>query len=145
MPIVSLAKREEELFLLGHAEPLRLPRRSPALRVLQQARDEAHRFAITFQRKRRSLRTMTSELLRVPGIGEAKRRRLLEAFGSLQGVRDASPEAIAALPGFGRKIADRIVDVLQRSSPTAAPAAEGNQESEPHAAPDTADTPSEIT
>ena len=145
MPIVSLAKREEELFLLGHAEPLRLPRRSPALRVLQQARDEAHRFAITFQRKRRSLRTMTSELLRVPGIGEAKRRRLLEAFGSLQGVRDASPEAIAALPGFGRKIADRIVDALQRSSPTAAPAAEGNQESESHAAPDTADTPSEIT
>jgi len=150
MPIVSLAKREEELFQLGRAEPLRLPRRSPALRVLQQARDEAHRFAITFQRKRRSLRTMTSELLRVPGIGEAKRRALLEAFGSLQGVRDASSDAIAALPGFGRKIAERIVEALQRSSPTAAPvpepAAEANQDdSESHIASHTADTSSDIT
>jgi excinuclease ABC subunit C len=119
MPIISLAKREEEIFLLGETEPLRLSRRSPALRVLQQARDEAHRFAITFQRKRRSMRTMTSELLRIPGVGEAKRRQLLEAFGSLQGVRDAAPEAIAALPGFGQKIADRIVTALRESSPTA--------------------------
>jgi excinuclease ABC subunit C len=150
MPIVSLAKREEELFLLGRPDPLRLPRRSPALRVLQQARDEAHRFAITFQRKRRSLRTMTSELLRVPGIGEAKRRQLLEAFGSLQGVRDASPEAIAALPGFGRKTADRIVEALQRSSPTAAPVeaptTESEQDhSESQAVSHTADNPSDIT
>jgi len=119
MPIISLAKREEEIFVLGDSEPLRLSRRSPALRVLQQARDEAHRFAITFQRKRRSMRTMTSELLRIPGVGEAKRRQLLEAFGSLQGVRDAAPEAIAALPGFGQKIADRIVTALRESSPTA--------------------------
>jgi excinuclease ABC subunit C len=117
MPIVSLAKREEEVFLLGRAEPLRLSRRSPALRVLQQARDEAHRFAVTFQRKRRSMRTMTSELLRVPGIGESKRRQLLEAFGSLQGVRDASAADIAALPGFGHKTAERIVDALRRSAP----------------------------
>jgi excinuclease ABC subunit C len=73
---------------------------------------------------------MTSELLRVPGIGEAKRRQLLEAFGSLQGVRDASREAIAALPGFGRKTADRIVEALQRSSPTAAPVAAPTAESE---------------
>jgi excinuclease ABC subunit C len=123
MPIISLAKREEEIFLLGQPDPLRLSRRSPALRVLQQARDEAHRFAITFQRKRRSMRTMTSELLRIPGVGEAKRRQLLGAFGSLQGVRDAAPEAIAALPGFGQKIADRIVTALRESSPTA-PAAE---------------------
>ncbi len=146
MPIVSLAKREEELFLLGRPEPLRLPRRSPALRVLQQARDEAHRFAITFQRKRRSLRTMTSELLRVPGIGEAKRRQLLEAFGSLQGVRDAAPEAIAALPGFGRKTAERIVEALQRSAPTAPPAAATTAEVEhDHSDSSTNDTPSEIT
>jgi excinuclease ABC subunit C len=120
MPIVSLAKREEEIFVLGRAESLRLSRRSPALRVLQQARDEAHRFAITFQRKRRAVRTITSELLRIPGVGEAKRRQLLEAFGSLQGVRDAGAEAIAALPGFGPKIAERIVGVLRDTSPTAA-------------------------
>lgn len=119
MPIVSLAKREEEIFVLGRPEPLRLSRRSPALRVLQQARDEAHRFAITFQRKRRTVRTITSELLRIPGVGDAKRRQLLAAFGSLQGVRDAGPEAIAALPGFGQKIAERIIAVLRDNSPTA--------------------------
>ena len=119
MPIISLAKREEEIFVLGRAESLRLPRRSPALRVLQQARDEAHRFAITFQRKRRTMRTVTSELLRIPGVGESKRRQLLATFGSLQGVRDAAPEAIAALPGFGQKTAERIVAVLHNNSPTA--------------------------
>jgi excinuclease ABC subunit C len=112
MPTISLAKREEEIFLHGRSDPLRLPRRSPALRVLQQARDEAHRFAVTFQRKRRSVRTITSELLRIPGIGAAKRRQLLEVFGSLQGVRDASLEAIAALPGFGTKTAEKIVRAL---------------------------------
>src|SRR3712207_1356682 len=89
-----------------------MPRRSPALRLLQQARDEAHRFAVTFQRKRRSARTITSELLRIPGIGEKKRRQLLEAFGSLQGVRDASPEAIAALPGFSLASARRLLASL---------------------------------
>jgi excinuclease ABC subunit C len=119
MPIISLAKREEEIFVLGRPESLKLPRRSPALRVLQQARDEAHRFAITFQRKRRSLRTVTSELLRIPGVGEAKRRQLLAAFGSLQGVREAAPEAIAALPGFGQKTAERVLESLRKSSPTA--------------------------
>jgi len=117
MPMISLAKREEEIYMIGRSEPLRLSRRSQALRVLQQARDEAHRFAITFQRKRRTMRTVTSELLKVPGIGDAKRRALLEAFGSLQGVREASIEAIAALPGFGSKTAERIVAALRESSP----------------------------
>ena len=127
MPIASLAKREEEVFLLGRGDPLRLSRRSPALRVLQQARDEAHRFAVTFQRKRRSMRTMTSELLRVPGIGEAKRRQLLEAFGSLQGVRDASVAEIAALPGFGDKTAERILDALRRSAPVPVSTADSSE------------------
>ncbi len=121
MPIISLAKREEEIFVLGQSDSLRLPRRSPALRVLQQARDEAHRFAITFQRKRRAVRTMTSELLRIPGVGESKRRQLLAAFGSLQGVRDAKPEDIAALPGFGQKTAERILEVLRGTAPDALP------------------------
>jgi excinuclease ABC subunit C len=112
LPLISLAKREEEIFMVGRPESLRLPRRSPALRVLQQARDEAHRFAITFQRKRRAMRTVTSELLRIPGVGERKRRQLLEAFGSLEGVRTASLEAIAALPGFSIKSAARIQAAL---------------------------------
>jgi excinuclease ABC subunit C len=119
MPLISLAKREEEIFVVGRPESLRLSRRSPALRVLQQARDEAHRFAITFQRKRRAVRTITSELLRIPGVGENKRRQLLEAFGSLQGVRDATPEAIGALPGFSVKSAEKILATLRASSPTA--------------------------
>jgi excinuclease ABC subunit C len=138
MPIISLAKREEEIFVLGRADSLRLSRRSPALRVLQQARDEAHRFAITFQRKRRAARTVTSELLRIPGVGESKRRQLLAAFGSLQGVREATPEAIAALPGFGQKTAERILEVLRGSAPDApsahTPAVEQSVESTEDAA-----------
>jgi excinuclease ABC subunit C len=115
LPIVSLAKREEEIFLLGRSESLRLPRRSPALRMLQQARDEAHRFAITFQRKRRTVRTITSELLRIPGIGDNKRRLLLTTFGSLAGIRAATAEQIAELPGFSVKGAQRVLDALRES------------------------------
>ena len=112
LPLISLAKREEEIFMVGRSDSLRLPRRSPALRVLQQSRDEAHRFAITFQRKRRTMRTVTSELLRIPGVGERKRRQLLEAFGSLEGVRRAPLEAIAALPGFSSRSAAKIQAAL---------------------------------
>ncbi|MEO7456838.1 MAG: excinuclease ABC subunit UvrC, partial [Gemmatimonadaceae bacterium] len=126
LPMVSLAKREEEIFLLGRSESLRLPRRSPALRMLQQARDEAHRFAITFQRKRRSVRTITSELLRIPGIGDSKRRALLTAFGSVQGIREATPEQIAAVPGFSVKSAGKILSGLRATDALApgAPAGE---------------------
>jgi excinuclease ABC subunit C len=112
LPIISLAKRDEEIFLPGKSESLRLPRRSVALRLLQQARDESHRFAITYQRLRRAKRTVTSELLSIPGIGAARRSQLLRAFGSLEGVRTASAESIAALPGFSSKTAQRILDSL---------------------------------
>jgi excinuclease ABC subunit C len=111
--VVSIAKRNEELFVFGRMEPIRLNRRSPALRMLQQARDEAHRFAITYQRNRRSARTVTSELLRIPGIGEKKRRALLHAFGSLQGVREAPVEAIAAIPGFSIRSAEKLLGSLR--------------------------------
>jgi excinuclease ABC subunit C len=119
LPAISLAKRDEEVFLMGKSEPLRLARRSPALRLLQQARDEAHRFAVTYNRKRRAMRTVTSELLRIPGVGPSKRSALLRAFGSVQGVRDASLEQIAALPGFSPKAAQKILDALQAASPFA--------------------------
>jgi excinuclease ABC subunit C len=128
LSLISLAKREEEIFMVGRSDSLRLPRRSPALRVLQQARDEAHRFAITFQRKRRAMRTVTSELLRIPGVGDRKRRQLLEAFGSLEGVRTAAPEAIAALPGFSLKSAAKIQAALNGE---AAPAPDSSQREEP--------------
>ena len=113
LPIVSLAKREEEVFLPGRAESLRLPRRSPSLRLLQRARDEAHRFGLAYNRKRRTQRTITSELLSIPGIGPTKRRRLLERFGSLAGVRSASVAELASVPGFSQRQAERILDHLK--------------------------------
>jgi len=112
VPIVSLAKRDEEVFLPGQPDPLRLSRRSPSLKLLQRARDEAHRFAVGYSRKRRSARTITSELLRIPGVGPSRRRALLERFGSLAGVKTATPKEIAALPGFSTRLAERILDKL---------------------------------
>jgi len=112
IPLASLAKREEEVYLPDRAEPLRLARRSPSLKLLQRARDEAHRFAVTYSRRRRSKRTITSELLTVPGIGPQRRRMLLERFGSVAGVRTATPEEIASLPGFSRALAERLIDRL---------------------------------
>ncbi len=114
LPLASLAKREEEVFLPGRDTSLRLPARAPSLRLLQRARDEAHRFAITYSRKRRSQRTITSELLDIPGVGEKRRRLLLERFGSLAGVRLATPGEIAALPGFSLTLADRILEAVRR-------------------------------
>jgi excinuclease ABC subunit C len=116
-PLISLAKREEEVFLWGRAEPIRMSRRSPALRMLQQLRDEAHRFAITYNRKRRTMRTVTSELLKVPGIGPVKRRRLIQAFGSVQGVREAGEEAIAKVPGFNVEQARKLLQTLAENAP----------------------------
>ncbi len=116
LPIASLAKREEEVFLPDRAEPLRLPRRSPGLRLLQRVRDEAHRFAVTYSRKRRQQRTITSELLAIPGVGSARRRALLERFGSLAGVRSATAQEIAALPGFSWRLAERILQRLSEGA-----------------------------
>jgi excinuclease ABC subunit C len=112
LQLISLAKRDEEIYVVGRSDPIKLSRRSPGLRMLQQARDEAHRFAVTYNRKRRSLRTVTSELLSIPGIGPSRRRVLLQTFGSVQGVRDAKIEQIAALPGFSETTAQKLLDVL---------------------------------
>jgi excinuclease ABC subunit C len=112
LPIVGIAKREEEVFLPGRADPLKLSRRSPSLRLIQRARDEAHRFAVSFSRKRRAQRTLTSELLAIPGIGPTRRRVLLERFGSLAGVKTATRAEIAALPGFSGTLAERILERL---------------------------------
>ena len=120
LPLISLAKRDEEIFVRGKTDPLRLARRSPALRLLQQARDEAHRCAVTYNRKRRNIRTVTSELLRIPGIGPARRRVLLSTFGSIQGVRAASPQLIAELPGWSLNAAAKLLEALKLSDPTAA-------------------------
>jgi len=116
MAFAGLAKRDEEIYLPGRREPLRLPRRSPALKLLQRARDEAHRVAVTFNRKRRTVRTLTSELLNVPGVGPTRRRALLTRFGSLAGVRSASAEELSTVPGISRVIADRILQHLSEQS-----------------------------
>ncbi|MGH7525346.1 MAG: excinuclease ABC subunit UvrC [Gemmatimonadales bacterium] len=116
IPMVGLAKREEEVFLPGRAESLRLSRRSPALRLLQRARDEAHRFGLAYNRTRRTQRTITSELLNIPGVGPARRRKLLERFGSLAGVRSASVSELARVPGFSTRLAERVLSHLQGSA-----------------------------
>jgi excinuclease ABC subunit C len=109
-PLASLAKRDEEIYLPGRADPIRLPRSAPSLRLLQRARDEAHRFAVTFNRHTRSRRTITSALLDVPGVGPNRRRALLERFGSLAGVKTASVDEIATVPGISRTLAQRILE-----------------------------------
>ncbi len=116
LPIASLAKRDEEVFLPGRPEPLRLSRRSPSLRLLQRARDEAHRFGLAYSRKRRTQRTITSELLNVPGVGPARRRQLLERFGSLAGVKSATVSELSAVPGFSPALAERILSHLSAQS-----------------------------
>jgi excinuclease ABC subunit C len=108
-PVISLAKREEEVFVPGRSDPIRLPRRAAALRLLQRARDEAHRFAITYNRKLRTRRTITSELGQIPGIGASRQQALLERFGSLRGVRNASEAEIAAVPGIGPALARTVL------------------------------------
>lgn len=99
LPVVSLAKRDEEIYLQGQGDPLRLDRASPALHLLQRIRDEAHRFAVTRHRARRSRRTLTTALLDVPGVGPATARKLLRAFGSVDGVRKATESELAAVAG----------------------------------------------
>ena len=98
-PVASLAKREELLFVRGRSLPVALPRSSPVLQLVQRVRDEAHRFAVGFHRQARSKRTLHSELDDIPGIGPAKRRKLLSAFGSLRGVRGASEADLATVVG----------------------------------------------
>ncbi|HSJ26515.1 MAG TPA: excinuclease ABC subunit UvrC [Longimicrobiales bacterium] len=111
--LVSLAKREEDVFLAGRPDPLRLPRTSAALRLLQRLRDEAHRFAHDYNRKRMGKQTLRSELSAVPGIGPARQRALLERFGSVRALKAATAEEIAAVPGFSRKLASSLVETLR--------------------------------
>jgi excinuclease ABC subunit C len=113
IPLISLAKRDEEIYLPDREEPLRLSRRSPALRLLQRARDEAHRYGVAYNRNRRTARTVTSALLDIPGVGPNRRTLLLQTFGSLAGVKAASVADIAALPGFSTTLAQRILDTLR--------------------------------
>ena len=113
LPVAAIAKKEEIIFVRGREdEPIRLPGESPLLQLFQTMRDEAHRFAVTYHRKRRELRDFDSELLDIPGIGEVRRKVLLRAFGSLERVRSANFEELA--PYVGPKAAEQIIEYFRR-------------------------------
>jgi excinuclease ABC subunit C len=123
LPVVSLAKREEELFLEGRGEPILLDRHAPGLRLIQQVRDEAHRFAVSHHRKARSKARLTTPLTAIPGIGATTARRLLEQFGSTHAVRAASPEALAAAIGPAK--ARLVREALSAPEPVRDPGPDG--------------------
>jgi excinuclease ABC subunit C len=113
IPAAALAKRFEEVFLPGQSDAVRLPRGSEALYLLQRIRDEAHRFAIRYHRDLRSRASVRSAFDELPGVGPKRRQALLRTFGSVKRVRDAPVEQIAAVPGIGRALAEKIKATLE--------------------------------
>ena len=113
IPVIGLAKREEEIFLPGRSAPIRLPRKSEGLYLVQRIRDEAHRFAITAHRKRRSRLGLASQLDAIPGIGPARRKALLQHFGSIEAIRQASEAELADVPKMNARAAAAIKEHLQ--------------------------------
>jgi excinuclease ABC subunit C len=111
---VGIAKKEEVLFTRDRPDPIVLPEHDPALLLIQRIRDEAHRFAVTFHRKARSMRDLRSGLDDVPGIGARRRRALLTAFGSLAGVRRATREELESV--VGARAASAVLDYFARSA-----------------------------
>lgn len=136
VPVVALAKREEELFVPGWDEPVILPSGSASLYLIKRLRDEAHRFAVTYHREVRTKAMTASVLDTVPGVGPKRRKALLKAFGSVKRLREASAEEIAAVRGIPREVADDVAAALAGAR-TAAPSGYTD------AAPDPADRPSE--
>jgi excinuclease ABC subunit C len=116
VPVCGLAKRLEEVWLPSQEDPVILPRTSEGLYLLQRIRDEAHRFAITHHRSRRSKTMVESLLDDVPGLGEVRRKSLLKRFGSLKRLRAATVEEIAEVPGIGTRTAEAIVAALQQQA-----------------------------
>jgi excinuclease ABC subunit C len=115
--VCGLAKRLEEVWLPGEPDPVILSRTSEGLYLLQRVRDEAHRFAITYHRQRRSQSMVASELDSVPGLGPARRAALLKHFGSLRKIKAAGVDEIAALPGFGPRTAAAVLAALHGERP----------------------------
>jgi excinuclease ABC subunit C len=123
--VCGLAKRLEEVWLPGDDSPVILPRTSEGLYLLQRVRDEAHRFAITYHRQKRSAALTVSELDGVPGLGQARRATLLRHFGSVRKLRTATVGEIAALPGFGQRTAETVHAALHPAPAAAGPPAHG--------------------
>lgn len=112
--LISLAEREEEIFLVGSSNPILLERRDYCLKMLQRIRDEAHRFAITYHRSLRSKRALSSVLDTVKGLGKIKRKALLDKFKDLSGIMSASKEELKSVQGIGDEMANNILQVLTK-------------------------------
>jgi excinuclease ABC subunit C len=112
VPVVGLAKEREEIFVPDQPEPILLPRGSQGLFLMQRIRDEAHRFALQYHRRLREKKTLTSTLEEIPGIGPKRRQALLKHFGSLEGIRQASLEELAAVAGMSRAAAQQVKEFL---------------------------------
>ncbi|WP_432169947.1 excinuclease ABC subunit UvrC [Streptomyces sp. 1222.5] len=117
--VCGLAKRLEEVWVPNEEDPVVLPRTSEGLYLLQRVRDEAHRFAITYQRTKRAKRFRSSPLDDVPGLGETRKQALIKHFGSVKKLRSATIEQIQEVPGIGRKTAETIAVALLRAAPAA--------------------------
>jgi excinuclease ABC subunit C len=116
IPVASLAKRFEEVYVPGEADPVRLPRQSEALYLLQRIRDEAHRFAITYHRELRGKRMTTSVLDGIPGLGETRRKRLTKELGGVKAVKAATLEDLQALSWLPDAVARAVHDKIHRPS-----------------------------
>ncbi len=114
VPVIGLAKKKEEIFLPGREDPLVLQEASPPLLILQAVRNESHRFATTLHKKKRAKRVSMALLEAIPGIGERRSRRLLEVFGSVEGILARSPEEIAAKSGLPMAIASELSVILKK-------------------------------
>ena len=123
--IAALAKQFEEVYRPGSPDPVRIPRGSEALYLLQRVRDEAHRFAITFHRKRRGGRMTASVLDGVPGLGPVRRARLVKEMGGVRALRQASEEELRALPWLPDRVAAAVHERLHAVTPVVAPSAAG--------------------
>jgi excinuclease ABC subunit C len=126
IPVIGLAKRLEEVVVDNSDDPVIMPRASEGLYLLQRVRDEAHRFAITYHRQRRSRSMLDSLLDGVPGLGPSRRKALLATFGSLKRLRAATAEEIAEVPGIGRRTAEAIVEAVSQTVAARRPAAAVN-------------------
>jgi excinuclease ABC subunit C len=121
--LIALAKRMEEVFVPGRPDPIVIPRSSEALYLLQQVRDEAHRFALTYHRLKRGKRMTQSALDGIAGLGEVRRRRLLKHFGSVKRMRNATIEELSAVPGVPEGVARAVHEALRERFQTVGRAA----------------------
>jgi excinuclease ABC subunit C len=112
VPVVGLAKENEEIFLPGRPDPIVLPRDSQALYLVQRVRDETHRFAVTFHRERRAKTTLQSDIDLLPGVGPKRKKALIQRFGSVRNIRAASLEEIASVDGISQRLAEQIKAAL---------------------------------